>query len=251
MIGQNRMGIVAGIILSVFSCVAPAAEKITLLTEQYPPYNMSMTMQGYAHKSEDIGGLCTDIIRATFAKAGIEYRMKLRNWSYGMDRVQRRVNHGLFCTVRTEERESVFKWVGPITTMKVALMAKEDSGIKLNRLSDARRYTIGGYKGDAFTGQMVSEGMNVSIASDDMANPLRLQNGSIDLWVTDVLAGPYKASEAGDLDELKIALELKSSPVYLAFNTETDDEILQSLQNALGSLKEDGTITALEHQYGL
>ncbi|MDO6749857.1 hypothetical protein, partial [Gilvimarinus sp. 1_MG-2023] len=76
--------------------------------------------------------------------------------------------------------------------------------------------------------------MNVSIASDDMANPLRLQNGSIDLWVTDVLAGPYKASEAGDLDELKIALELKSSPVYLAFNTETDDEILQSLQNALG-----------------
>ena len=224
---------------------------ITLVTEQYPPYNMTDRIEGYAHNEDDIGGLCTDIILATFAKANMDFRIKLRNWDYGMSRVLRKKDNALFCTVRSEQRESLFKWVGPITHMQLVLLALENSDIELSSLEDAKKYTVGGYKSDAFTQRMIDQGLNVSSVLDDSLNPARLQQGAIDLWVADALAGPYKAAETTDIENLKVALKLSATPVYLAFNPTTDDVIINRLQNALDLLKSEGVVAGLEADYGL
>jgi polar amino acid transport system substrate-binding protein len=176
--------------------------------------------------------------------------MKLRTWNYGLSRVTRSANNGIFCTARTAEREGQFKWVGPITSLNSALFAKPGSKIVLNTLDDARQYKVGGYKGDFMGEHFVKEGFNISLVTNDVMNPSRLKQGSIDLWIADELVGPYVASDALNMDDLTKVLSFKSTPLYLALNPETSDATVRKLQLALDSARANGSLDNFEQLYG-
>ncbi len=231
------------------ACHAQAAEKLYFFTEQFPPYHMTLDGSLFAHNAEDITGLCTQMVKRLAQEVPYEVKMKLRNWSSGLDRVKRKANHGIFCTVRNEERENWFEWVGPLTNTGWALFAKPGSGIKLDSLADAKQYQIGGYKDDVRTKYLQDNGFNVSVIAEDALNPRRLELGQIDLWISDELVGPYTASDAGDI-EVENVLTFKTVPLYLAINKDTDKKIVETLQKAARKLMEDGSFRSIENIYG-
>lgn len=49
----------------------------------------------------------------------------------------------LFSTTRTEHREDLFKWVGPISDIKAVVLARVDSGIVIKEPIDMAKYRIG------------------------------------------------------------------------------------------------------------
>ena len=222
---------------------------LTFYTEQFPPYNMTANDKEFAHKSDDVGGLCTDIVKAVMNKVALPYRIKLRNWSLGMERVKKNPDTGIFCAVQTPERLPQFSWVGPLTSMNWALFARPDANISVSSLEEAKQYTIGGYKGDAMTGYLEKKGMTMSVVPDDISNPKRLQQGIVDLWITDTLAGPLKASQNSGLKSLRKVFDVDSTPVYLALNPQTPADTVKALQAALDELKADGSVARLEKQY--
>lgn len=224
-----------------------------LLTEQYPPYNMTADGKAFAHSSDQIDGLCSEIIRNVFDRAGVSYRMKLRNWSFGMQRVQRNKDHGLFCMVKNAERKDMFHWVGPIANINWTLFAAPGSDIKLKSLKDAKSkgYVIGGYKGDVMSTYLQRQGFKVSMVNNDQHNPRRLQLGQIDLWVTDELTGPYKAADNTTMSDMKKVLTFRSTAMYLAINRETDPALVNKLQKALDAMRRSGVVDQIENNYGL
>lgn len=225
-------------------------EKLTFYTEQFPPYNMTMDGKAFAHKAEDISGLCTDMVKQMITQLPYDTQIKLRNWNYGMSTVKRKLNHGLFCTARTPEREDSFKWVGPLTEIRWTLFAKPDSSITLESLDDARQYRIGGYKGDVMTAYLEDKGFEVSALVNDSVNPKRLLLGQIDLWVADELSGPYVASDSADINGLKPVLTFNVSPLYLAINADTDQRIIDELNKAFESVRRSGQLEVIERTYG-
>ena len=226
-----------------------AEEKLYFFTEQFPPYNMTLDGRPFAHDADEITGLCAQMVKRLIEEVPYEVKIKLRNWSFGLDRVKRKANHGIFCTARTEEREDWFEWVGPLTNIGWTLFAKAGSGIKLNSLEDAKKYEIGGYKGDVMSNFLLDQGFNLSALTEDAQNPRRLQVGQIDLWVSDELAGPYTASDAGDI-EIEKVLTFKTTPLYLAINKDTNPKIVTALQQAARKLIEDGSFRSIENIYG-
>jgi len=251
MIKITQLLAAAALALSASVQSVSADTSISLFTEQYPPYSMTTTGQPFAHRGEDIDGLCPSIMKELFKRAGVDYQMRLRNWSYGQQRVQRRKDHGLFCAVRTAEREPMYQWVGPVTEMKGALFAKPGSKIELKSLEDARRYRIGGYKGDYYADHLIKRGFNVNVAPSDTENPKRLQLGTIDLWISDALAGPYLAADLTDMGPIKNVLVYSVNPVYLAINPETDPKIVNKLQATLDAMRSSGELAAIEQSYGM
>ncbi len=251
MIKLSRLLAIATVALSVNVQTSTADTSLSLFTEQYPPYSMTTTGQPFAHSGDEIDGLCPSIMKALFKKAGVDYQMRLRNWSYGQQRVQRRKDHGLFCAVRTAEREPMYQWVGPVTEMRGALFARPGSTIELKSLEDARRYRIGGYKGDYYADHLIKRGFNVNVAPSDTENPKRLQLGTIDLWISDALAGPYLAADLTDMGAIKNVLVYSVNPVYLAINPETDPSIVNKLQATLDAMRSSGELQALEQAYGM
>lgn len=235
--------------LMVASGTAAGEERLYIFTENYPPYNGSTSGKDFAHAEDDITGICTDMVKAMLDRVDYDYVMKMRAWSYAYDWVQERENHGLFCTARTEEREDLFQWVGPLAPIKWTLFAAPDSDISLNTLEDARDLQIAGYKGDVMSEYLIDQGFNVSMGPSGDINTRRLMLGQADLWVTDGLVGPLVAEEEHGITGLKPVLVFRETPMYLALSNDTDPAIVADLQQALDAARADGELDAITQRY--
>ena len=229
---------------------ATATEELRIYTEQYPPYNMTTNGQPFAHSEKDITGLCTDVMKALVGQANLEYSIKLRDLSYGLNRAEQHPDHAIYCVSKTEDREPFFDWVGPLSSIKWTLFAKPGSSIELNSLEDARQYRIGGYKGDVMTNYLTEKGFNVSAISNNGLNARRLVQDQIDLWVADGLAGPYLAANASDVTDLERVLVFRETPMYLAVHKDTDPKILHALNESYQQLVESGEKETISRSYG-
>lgn len=243
-----QIGVMA-LVLSFFSSISFGEDKLRLYTENYPPYNMSNSGQPFAHKAEDISGLCTELVKAILKHSKVDFSLKLREWSAGLNRAQKRPNHAIFCTAKTEERDPYFHWIGPLTEIEWTLFAKPGSKIKLESLDDAKKYRIGGYKGDVLSDYLIEKGFDVVTIANDALNPRKLMLDQIDLWITDGLSGPYLASESEDIEDLTKVLVFRTTPLYLAVNVESNEKIVNELNNAFELIQNNGEADAIRSQY--
>ena len=243
-----RTGIITLTLLAIGHQVS-AAERLYIFTENYPPYNASESGKGFAHNEDDITGICADMVKAMLARTDYDYVMKMRDWSYAYNWIQERENHGLFCTARTDEREDVFQWVGPLASIKWTLFAAPDSDITLGSLDDAKDLRIAGYKGDVMSEYLADQGFNVVMNVSGDVNARRLVLGQADLWVTDGLVGPLVAEEKHGITGLKPVLVFRETPMYLAFSKSTDAAVIEDLQQALDEAREDGEIDRITEKY--
>ncbi|APU32427.1 substrate-binding periplasmic protein [Ectopseudomonas chengduensis] len=224
------------------------AEPLVLLTENLPPFNMSVAGTNYA-RDDGVTGISSDILRAVCERAQVQCQQILRfPWQRVYQQTLDDAGYGLFSTARTAEREGLFKWVGPIASNEWVLFSKGDSSIQLNSLDDARRYRIGGYKGDAKTQFLLDRGLEVQTALRDSENVKKLERGQIDLWVTSNQAGRFVARQEG-LENLRVVQNLHTADLYLALNLQTPDELVQKLQSALDSLRAEGALRSIEARY--
>ena len=246
---KGKLGLLAAML--VLAGCATASEQLRVYTEQYPPYNMTTNGQPFAHSESEITGLCTDVLKAVLENAKVDYSIKLRDLSYGMNRAQRHEDHGIYCVSKTDEREPFFEWVGPLSSIKWTLFAKPGSSIKLDDLEDARDYRIGGYKGDVMTGYLEDKGFDVSAITNNGLNAKRLEQDQIDLWVADGLAGPYLAADASDVTGLEAVLVFRETPMYLAINKDFDPDLIKALNLAYQAMQESGEIDTISRSYGL
>lgn len=235
--------------LALAAAVAQAApERIDLLTENFPPYNMAADGKNFA-RDENITGIASDIIREMCRRAGIDYTLTLRfPWERIYKMALEMPGYGVFVTARLPEREALFKWVGPIGPDDWVLLARADSEIEINSLEQARQYRIGAYKGDAIGEHLVAQGMRPSLALRDQTNVQKLQNGAIDLWATGDPAGRFLAKQQG-VTGLKRVLRFDSAELFLALNKQVSDETVEKLQGALEQMRADGTIDRITDRY--
>ncbi len=247
MFKSTLLALTASLILGTVTAQA-APERIELLTENFPPYNMAADGKNFA-RNENIHGIATDIIREMFKRAGVDFSLTLRfPWERIYKMALENPGYGVFVTARLPEREELFKWVGPIGPDDWVLLARGDSSIEVSSLDDARQYRIGAYKGDAIGEHLLAQGLEPSLALRDQANVEKLQNGAIDLWATGDPAGRFLAKQEG-ITGFKRVLRFDSAELYLALNKQTSDETVRKLQDALEQMRADGTIETINARY--
>lgn len=221
---------------------------VVLLTENFPPYNMATNGKNFAQE-DNIQGIAVDIVKETFARAGVQYNLTLR---FPWDRIYKlaleKPGYGVFVTARLPEREELFKWVGPIGPDDWVMLAKGDSPINLGSLDEARQYRIGAYKGDAISEYLTDKGVEHGTSLRDQENARKLVAGQIDLWATGDPAGRYLAKQEG-ITGLKTVLRFDSAELYLALNKDMPDEIVAKLQAALDQMRAEGFVDATLNKY--
>lgn len=221
---------------------------VVLLTENFPPYNMAINGKNFAQE-DSIDGIAVDIVKEMFKRAGVQYSLTLR---FPWDRIYKlaleKPGYGVFVTARLPERESQFKWVGPIGPDDWVLLAKADSTISLNNLEEAKKYRVGAYKGDAMAQYLTEHGFEPVLALRDQENAGKLQEGSIDLWASGDPAGRYLAKQVG-VTGLKTVLRFNSDQLFLALNRETPDAVVQKLQGALDKMRAEGFVDDVLNSY--
>ena len=232
---------------AVFAADVPRTS-LVLLTENFPPYNMAKNGKNFA-QDQNLEGIAVDVLRATFARAGIPYSMTLRfPWERIYNLALEKPGFGVFVTARVPEREALFKWVGPIGPDDWVLLARADSPISLTSLEQARPYRIGAYKEDVIALDLQKKGLNPVIVLRDQDNAKKLQAGQIDLWATGDPAGRFLARQVG-ISGFKTVLRFNQAELYLALNKDVPDAVVAKLQKALNELRAEGVVEKIVAQY--
>ena len=226
----------------------PAGYKVTLLTENAPPFSMAEDGKNFA-REESLRGIAVELVREMFQKAGIPYSMTLRfPWARVQKMALESPNHGAFLAAQINQHEYMFKWVGPIATDDWVLLSKADNNISLESLGQASGYRVGVGKGSEIEAHLLDQGLRPVAVAADQENASKLRNGQIDLWATRAPAGTYLARQQG-VTGLKPVLRIQSTPLFLALNPETPDEVVERLQKAFDELKASGRVEQIFQSY--
>ena len=149
-----------GIGVLLFLASNSRGQELTVYTEDYKPFQ-------YIDTGGALTGFGVELVKKIFAGAEVDINkdlIRLYPWARAYAKVLQEKNSAVFMTVRTKQREPLFKWVGPLAPRMMWLYKlKKRADIQLNALVDAKRYKIGGYNQSADTNYMLKLGFDVHV----------------------------------------------------------------------------------------
>lgn len=223
--------------LSIATDQAAPAKNLVYITEQFPPFSYQ--------EDGKLEGISVDLLEKMLSHMNATLNrseIKLLPWAQGYQMALQDNNTVLFSTGRIPEREALFKWVGPVSPIKVVLFAPKEKNIKINSPGDLGALKIGIVKDSAEEPLVIKAGANPdNLIVRNNTNELldMLKAGAIDAWAYPDLVGIWLADKAGlNASEYEIVYELeKETPLYYAFNRNTSDLTVQASQQALNQTK--------------
>lgn len=216
--------------------VADPIGDLVFLTENYAPFNFS--------KDGKVQGTSVELLLKIFEQAGSSMtveNIKVLPWARGYGLAQNKENTVLFSTTRTETREDMFKWVGPIEPTRISVIAKKKRNIKINSFDDLSAYKIGAVREDI--GELLLKKIGVPISKIQQINSSKnaakmLIADRIDIWAYEKSVAFWNLSAEGQsLDDFESVFVLEESELYFAINKDTDDELVAKLQSALDAVR--------------
>jgi polar amino acid transport system substrate-binding protein len=218
------------------------SQALLLVTEDDPPHNML--------RDGKIVGMATDKLEEALRRAGISRQIELMPWARAYQSALTQPEYCVFSAARTKERETFFKWVGPIAAMDWVLYTRADNPApRPARLEDVRKETIGGYLQDVISVWLADQGYRVETASSDAANPRKLLMGRFDYWASSKPRATSMLTKDALGNQIVPVLTFGHTDLYLACNRTTPDELVRVLNGALRAMKDDGTSARIDARY--
>lgn len=240
---KPKLVIVVFLVL-IFLTNVVCAKGLTIITEEYPPVNFK--------KEGVIRGSSVEVVREILRRLKQPDNIRMLPWARGYNLLKTQPNIALFSTVRNQERESRFHWVGPLCISRNGFYARKGSGIQINSIEDAKRVgSIATYKEDVREQMLKTWGFtNLDISNSSTSNLKKLLSGRVDLWVYDNLGMPGIAEKVGiNTSELDFVFPINEVSLYIAFSRGTSKNIVKKWQETLDDIKRDGTFEKISRKW--
>ena len=217
---------------------------LQLLTEEYPPVTFM--------KDGKVTGFVTDIVREIIARQGMPDRIRLTAWDEAYNTALNTPNVVLFSAERTEKRENLFQWVGPVGKNSAIFYAKKGSGIKIKSLEEAKKIKAIATTTDWFTEQYLKDKGFTNLVSSPLpvTGVKQLMNGEVQVSVFTDITIPEIVKNAGyRMDDLEPVFTVSNTYFYIAVSRGTPVEMVKKWQSVLVGLKADGTFEKIYRRY--
>jgi len=218
--------------------------RMYLVTEEYPP--ITFMQEGRP------GGFVTDIVRQIVADLELEDRVHLTSWNNAYNMALLHPNVALFSAERTDERESLFHWVGPVGRNSAILYGRSGTELQIDSLNDARQVGALATTTNWFTEQYLQrqDFDNLRSSPDPADSVRRLMNAEVDLAIfTDLTVSEIVAAAGYSMDDLQPLYVVSETDFYIALSGQTDPEVVAQWQSALETLKADGRFERIYRSY--
>jgi polar amino acid transport system substrate-binding protein len=189
-------------------------------------------------------GISIEMLRLMWKRMGVPpQQIKVVPWARGYDAVLTNKNHVLFTMSRTKERETLFKWVGPVYTVRNILIGRVDRKFSIKTLEDAKKFRIGTIKEDVLEKFLLGNNFDVGrvegVSNLDQSFE-KLKAGRVDLIAfSEPSLREFMKEKKYDSKDFKAYYTLSESKLNFAFNKETPDYLIQRFQKAFDSLKKE------------
>ncbi|WP_164970039.1 ABC transporter substrate-binding protein [Arcobacter sp. CECT 8983] len=233
-------------ILLLFINILFSSDQIQPLTESWAPYQIE--------NKNGLSGISIDLIKEIQKRLGNKKEIKLFPWKRAYNITLRKKGYALFLTSKSKEREKLFKWIGPIASIKVRFFknaSRKDLDIKT--LEDAKKVDSIIVEGDTITFDTLKmlgfKNLDINTLANNRLNKL-LENKT-DLLPADEVTFIYNLKQK-DLDKKILPVKMEAffeSKLYIAFNKDTSDDIIKDWKSAFEEIKADGTYDKILERY--
>lgn len=247
---MNVRCLLLAVLLVLFHATAALSESIKVVTEEWPPYNQKTCGK--------IGGVVTEVVRATLDRAGFEYTIDIYPWAraYDMARTQRNVL--VYSIFKLPSREPHFKWikVEGLSIDMYLFSPKHRTDITITTLEEARKYRVGVTRETSthhfLLSQGFKDGVNLFPVNCEQQNELKSsQNvGRIDLTTGDKLSLAHWLKRSGHPSDYWVPrVPIFTEDFYMAFGNQTPDAVVGRVRKAFLEIREEGKLDAIVDKY--
>ncbi len=223
------------------SSQAKPIDEITFMTENYPPFN-------FKH-NDKVQGISVDLMLLMLQKLDakqVRADIHILPWARAYTTVLEEGNTALFSMTRTQKREKLFRWVGPISDTTIALIARKDRHIKITSIQDINDFKLGVVRDDIGEQLLHTIGVDKknieSTGGVDAIHKLlkMLDRKRFDLFSYEFAVATWEMKKLGfDINNYEMVYKLSQAQLYFAFHKNTPDSIIVPLQKALDELKKE------------
>jgi polar amino acid transport system substrate-binding protein len=222
------------------------AEQYQIVTEEWAPYNYL--------ENNRLTGMTTEIVRAIMALTGDDFEVLLQPSMRATQILKHRPKTIMYSLFRTSERESLYKWVGPIVEESIHpyQLANTPPLNTLEQLLSAPQITT--RHAGLMPQRLQSLGFNNLDKSATESKLLyrMLLAGRTGIIVGDTDAGVAYYSRLLNIAPgtlRKIPIELYRSSLYIAFSLDSEDEVVAAWTKALEQLRRSGELERIRRRY--
>jgi len=222
----------------MFTALVNASDlsKLTIMTEDFPPFN-------YKQDGKAVGS-AVDLLMKASAAAGdpiANGKINVMTWARAYKAALSGPHVLLFSMTRTEAREDLFKWAGPIGKNRLVIFAKKSSNIAPFTDVKDNALIVGVIRDTVGDQLMVAAGVSdegLMRNSKPEGAAKMLVSDRVKLWAYSENSGSKQLTAAGaNMDDYEIVHVLKSSELYFAFSKDVDDSVVQVLQKGIDAVR--------------
>ena len=237
--------------LLVLLCVLPGAfaraEPYQIVTEEWAPYNYQ--------QGDQLTGMATEIVRAIMTSTGDGFDIVVVPSMRASHALVSRPKTIMYSMFRTPERESLYKWVGPIAEESIypyQLAATPTPVRTLEQLRQAPQITTrhAGLIPQVLEARGFDNLHKSATSSQQLYRMLLAGRTGIIVGDTDAGVAYYSAQlgiAPGTLQ--RVPVELYRSALYIAFSKDSDDVLVSTWADALEQLRVSGELARIQQRY--
>jgi polar amino acid transport system substrate-binding protein len=237
------------IIFAFFSHVL-SAQHITIVTEHLPPFQI-------VQKNKEITGLATEIVKESFARANLSYSIAVSDWSIAYKQAAEQKNVCIYSLVRLPFRESLFQWVGQITSASTSFYSLREKNIVLRNFDDALQYRVAVNENYASHHYLLKKGFKKDKTLYVLKNykallkMLEVRKDSIDLVLLndEILINKLDSPSKMKKYRKHSVINDFRFDFFLACSLKTSPVMVEKLSTSLQSMKADNSLKKLTQKW--
>lgn len=237
------------VIVSIFFLVLTEyswadTQKISIVTEEWPPYNYS--------ENSSLKGSSVEIVKEIAKKLKVNIDIQIFPNMRATAMLNKNPRTMLISMMRTPEREKKYKWVGPLDDSSIYFYKKKGNPVVVLTLSDAKKvHSICTRHGGLVPSMLKASGFSNlnSVANDGEATYKMLILDRCDLAISDSPMGvSYLLKKMNYPSDaiVQTAVRLVAFPIYIACSKDIPDAEIARWQAALNSLKASGAFNTIQ-----
>jgi len=238
------------IITFCFFSHAISAQHITIVTENLPPFQI-------VQKNKEISGLATEIVKEVFVRANFSYSIAVSDWSIAYKQAVEQKNVCIYSLVRLPFRESLFQWVGQITSASSSFYSLREKNIILDNFDDALQYRVAVNENYASHHYLLKKGFKKDKTLYVLKNykallkMLEVRKDSIDLVLLndEILINKLDSPSKMKKYRKHSVINDFRFDFFLACSLKTSQAVVEKLSTSLQSMKMDNSLKKLNQKW--
>lgn len=243
----SRALVIGALLLSVAVARAgePIGQSLHFYTTEVPPL-------AFTDKDGQLAGYCIELVRALLQRTGDRGEIVSLPWARAYQMGLSEPDAVLICPKRTEEREKLFQWVGPLYSTSTEFFARTRDHVRINSLDEAKAvsgvlvprdfYSVSGLRRAGF--------QNLHLTNSPQVSVRMLLGGRAPLMVMDRLMLPELLRQEGvPVDAIERVFSLSPDTGYLSFSRDMPVAVIRRWQAALDEMQRTGGVGLLRRKW--